>query len=55
MAPQTPAAPFEGPLAEFAAKLLEGHPYKAVRRIGGGAMGEVFEVEHQTMGRRLVS
>ena len=23
------------------------------RIIGGGAMGEVFEIEHQTMGRRL--
>ena len=38
----------------FAAKLLEGHPYAVVRAIGAGAMGEVFEIEHKTMGRRLV-
>lgn len=53
MVPATQTTPLQGPLAEFASKLLDGHPYRAVRRIGAGAMGEVFEVEHQTMGRRL--
>src|SRR5688572_6537522 len=52
------ARPNQEPLAaapfEFANKLLEGHPYSVVRPIGAGAMGEVFEIEHQTTGRRLV-
>lgn len=46
----------EPPLAaqlEFAAQLLEGRPYAVLRLIGAGAMGEVFEIEHKTTGRRL--
>lgn len=45
----TPTARFE-----FATQLLEGHPYAVLRPIGAGAMGEVFEIEHKTTGRRLV-
>lgn len=42
------------PLAEFATLLLRERPYQLVRHLGGGAMGEVFEIEHQATGRRLV-
>lgn len=41
-------------LSELAERLLEGRPYEFVRSIGAGAMGEVFEIKHKTMGRRLV-
>lgn len=32
---------------------LGGTPYRALRRIGAGAMGEVFEAEHGALGRRV--
>jgi eukaryotic-like serine/threonine-protein kinase len=35
--------------------VMNGTPYRAVARIGHGGMGEVFEVEHELLGRRFVA
>ena len=40
---------------EAFAELLVGTPYRVVARIGQGGMGEVFEVEHELLGRRMVA
>ena len=34
--------------------LFEGTPYRVIRRLGAGGMGEVFLVEHRELGRELV-
>lgn len=38
----------------FSTALLAGTPYRAVRRIGQGGMGEVFEARHEALGKRVV-
>jgi len=35
--------------------LFEGTPYRAIRRLRAGGMGEVFLVEHRTTGRKVVA
>src|SRR5436190_1898231 len=37
------------------ATLLAGTPYRAVSLIARGGMGEVFEVEHELLGKRFVA
>ncbi len=37
------------------AVLMAGTPYRAVARLAQGGMGEVFEIEHELLGRRFVA
>ncbi len=39
--------------AEDVVRLLDGTPYRLVRALGRGAIGEVYEIEHTFLGRRL--
>jgi len=43
------------PAADDLSGLLAQTPYRAVARIGRGSMGEVFEVEHELLGRRFAA
>lgn len=43
------------PPAPDLAELMVGTPYRAVARLAQGGMGEVFEVEHELLGRRFVA
>lgn len=43
------------PDAQDLTALLAGTPYRALARIASGGMGEVFEVEHELLGRRFAA
>ncbi|MFZ5893268.1 MAG: serine/threonine-protein kinase [Myxococcota bacterium] len=47
------ASPPPGLLADELAPLLAGTPYRPLRLIGKGGMGEVYEIEHEFLGRHF--
>lgn len=42
------------PSAPAGSNVLEGTPYRAIKRIGAGGMGTVLEAEHRALGKRVV-
>ena len=49
-----PNDPADSPLPASAADPLGGTKYRSLRRLGRGAVGEVFEAEHVALGKRVV-